>query len=497
MSWLAVWVRAPEPAGGLVDLRLGLHASPGGEVVLWSEDHEGVPVGQGGWAPVVLGRQAPLPARLFDDRPRWLSVRSLGSAGPSPELAPRQPLDGRALALSERLAELAARQSAPPEGLGAVRDAVEGLRDHLDTVVLRMDQLTVAGSTRSARLTAAEARVEAAHALIEERADALADVAGPGGELHDHERRIQRLEAGLPSGSAAVASLVSVHKPGETPRRPAPGLSPSPAVEVRMSAELPPSPWFDRVREAYLDGSASVFVLHGLVHDLHPAEGQDGLQWGPLADAVSARLAPSRDLVLRLDPFHGLRADNARARRHLEGRPVEPGLRPALARIGRLLGDRRQSTAVVIDHADLLFPAARPELPDDRLSRSALRHWLDDPGLRESNNILFLIAPQRLSLATELREHPRVLSVEVEPHTGPTVRAYLRSVLGVDVPLADALQLDGLLLSRVGAMSRLARSSAPVSPDRWMELLAPSFLGERSLDDHRSDPADTAPPDVG
>lgn len=248
-----------------------------------------------------------------------------------------------------------------------------------------------------------------------------------------------------------------------------------------MSAELPPSPWFDRVREAYLDGSASIFVLHGLVHDIHPVEGDEGLAWGPLGDAVSSRLAPSRDLLLRFDPFHGLRPDNARARRHLEGRPVEPGLRPALARIGRLLGDRRQSTAVVIDHADLLFPAAPPALPDDRMCRSALRHWLDDRGLRESNNILFLVARERGGLAASLREHPRVLGVEVGPHTGPAVRAYLRSVLAVDVPLADSLVLDGLLLSRVGALSRLARGPAP-SPAAWREALGVSlaggFLGE-------------------
>lgn len=492
MSWLAAWVRTAEPAGGRVDLRLGLHASPGGPVLLWSEDHEGVLVGEGGWTPVLLGSQEPLQASLFDDRPRWLSVRALEAGGPTPELAPRQPLDGRPLTLAGRLEALAARQTAPSEGLSAVRDAVQGLRDHLDTVVLRVEQLSVAGSTHSARLAAAETRIDAAHARLEQGADALADVVGAGGELHDHERRIHRLEAQLAGGPAPVATDSSVHKPREQRRRAAPDLSPSPAVEVRMSAELPPSPWFDRVREAYLDGSASVFVLYGLVHDLHPAEGQDGLQWGPLGDAVSARLAPSRDLLLRLDPFHGLRADNARARRHLEGRPLEPGLRPALARIGRLLGDRRQSTAVVIDHADLLFPAVRPELPDDRLCRSALRHWLDDPGLRESNNILFLLAPRRLQLAAELLEHPRVLPVEVEPHTGPTVRAYLRSALGTDVPLADALQLDGLLLSRVGALSRLARSSAPATPDAWVDALGPLRDGWPTTDQ-----VGTAPPDAG
>ncbi len=469
MTWLLARLQRPALAGRRVALRLSLHASAGGPVALWAEDHAAVEFDEHGVAEVVLGLHEPLPAAVLSDRPRWLAAATADGA----PAGPRRPLDTRPLARDAQLQRLRTDRSAPPPGLAAVADAVGALRDHVDALAGAEGDRGAAQDALAEGLAALAARVDALAAQHDGLADGLADVAGPGGELHDHEQRLGRLEArapGLQQGAAA-------------PRRAAPPVRTvpasallSPPAEVPMSAELPPSPWFDVVKDAFLDGAASIFVLHGLVHDVHPHEGEDGLRWGPLADAVCARLHASRDLVLRHDSFHGLRPHGARARRHLEARPVAPGLQPALARIGRQLADRRQSTAVVIDHADLLFPAAPPALPDERLARSALRHWADDPSLRESNNILFLIVAEPALLPAELLAHPRVATVEVGPHRGPALRAFLRSAHGVDVPLADAAVLDGPLLARVGALSRVARAAGEPTPDDWAAALSPAGL---------------------
>lgn len=466
MTWLVQPLLCPNLAGQTVAVVVRLHASATGPVCLWDEEHPAQVFDDNGLAYVILGAVRPLDVGLFRDGPRWLSVVHNGEDVP-PQT--RVPVDGRALVMAHQLTRLRERLDQPTPALQRVEDAVATLRDHLDAVHRERHPQSDPLVPLQVDLDALQMAVHVLQQAHHTTADAVHDLVGSGGELEDHERRIRRLEAR--AAPVQLAPDAGMKHSGALARM----APPTASLEPSMSDSLPPAPWFDEVREAFLDGSASVFVLHGLVDDLHPVPVSGGLTWGPLADAVAARLTGSRDIVLRYDLFKGIRGEGATAQRSLEGQPVLPGVQPAFARIGKLLGDRRKSTGVVIDQADLLFPpgAARALSPDDRLARSALRHWLDDPKLRESNNILFLVTSSADDLPAELLRSARCRVILVNAHGAATLRAYLRTVYAVDVPVPDDVTLNGPLLAHIGALNRLGRAPDAVELAQWTAVFQP------------------------
>ncbi|MBO83776.1 MAG: hypothetical protein CL927_00330 [Deltaproteobacteria bacterium] len=180
--------------------------------------------------------------------------------------------------------------------------------------------------------------------------------------------------------------------------------------------------WEVTLREAYLDGRANVFLLHGAVGDFQWIGSEDGFV--SLSRAVSILLGRSREFVIRIDgagdaemdatqPAASTRAAFAWARpgtrnpsEVLQGNPVV-----LLATLGRLLQSPTHPCGVVVSQADLLLGAQM-----DALSRAAtakVRQWLDMPEIRQTNNAAVLIADDPDRLAMALRHHPRLCRIEV------------------------------------------------------------------------------------
>lgn len=165
--------------------------------------------------------------------------------------------------------------------------------------------------------------------------------------------------------------------------------------------------WVGKLRQTYLSGGASMFILHGNVSDMVGGDAEGVAGGEPVADFLTRHLFAAYDLVLHYDLGRGLRAfsggDAQRLTRMnaLVGRivggeeqlPREPGA--ALRLIDRLLSlllvseeDRNRKIAVLFDYADFICPA------DDRPSETlaTFLNWAKSPVVRRVNVIFVLFA---------------------------------------------------------------------------------------------------------
>ncbi len=173
-------------------------------------------------------------------------------------------------------------------------------------------------------------------------------------------------------------------------------------TEKRMS--LPA--WSEELRQAYLAGTASLFILNGNVSDLVGSEENETYILEPLADFLARRLFGNYDLVLHYDMGRGLRtfagSDPQRLTRmnslasRLQGDRGDLPRDPvqALRTLDRLVSlllvgeeNRSYKTAILFDYAELLCP------PDERYGEAlaTFLNWARSPIIRRVNLVFILM----------------------------------------------------------------------------------------------------------
>lgn len=263
-----------------------------------------------------------------------------------------------------------------------------------------------------------------------------------------------------------------------------------------MSGPLTSS-WKDTLRQAYLDGRANVFLLHGAVGDFQWAGEAAGFV--SLASSVSELLGRSRDFVVRVDgsgdsvldasvPTASVRAAFSWARpgtgslsEVLQGNPIA-----LLAALGRLLRAPAHPCGVIVSQAELLLGRST-----DALSRAAVakvRAWLDAPEIRQTNNAAVLIADDPDQVSAALAHHPRLCRVEVGLPPGVVRVAALRGelgdrVAGVDDAVLASCSRGHSLVQVAATCSRLGAAS----PEEVTRLF-PSGAVEPKETDARTTP---------
>jgi AAA+ superfamily predicted ATPase len=192
--------------------------------------------------------------------------------------------------------------------------------------------------------------------------------------------------------------------------------------------------WSQELRQAYLAGTASLFILNGNVSDLVGSEENGNYVLEPLADFLARRLFGNYDLVLHYDMGRGLRTfagtDPQRLTRmnslvdRLQGDKGDLPRDPtqALRTLDRLVSlllvgeeNRSRKTAVLIDYAELLCP------PDDRYGEhlATFLNWARSPVIRRVN-LLFILMTESLarinpSLAQSGHTHEVFLPLPSQP----------------------------------------------------------------------------------
>ncbi|MCC6487470.1 MAG: ATP-binding protein [Candidatus Hydrogenedentes bacterium] len=235
-----------------------------------------------------------------------------------------------------------------------------------------------------------------------------------------------------------------------------------------------PAPvWVETLKQSYLSGAASMFILHGNVSDaIGSADGPAYVMEQP-ADFMARRLFGDYDLVLHYDLGRGLRAYAANDPQRLTrmqslltrilGADVEFPRDPtqALRMIDRIVslllvseGDRARKVAVILDYAELICG------PDERTGEhlATLLNWARSPVIRRVNLLFLLLTESLAQMNPVLVQSGHTAEIHI-PLPTEAERKELISKL-FKRPDADATRLSvlsaGLTLTNLHSMMRTA-----------------------------------------
>jgi hypothetical protein len=258
--------------------------------------------------------------------------------------------------------------------------------------------------------------------------------------------------------------------------------------------------WARELADRYLSGAASVFLLHGNIHDyvlLPPGQsGPGGAAWTSLEDFLATQLFGQRDVVLQYDRGGGIRFLDSRSserrrtmredfERTLDAADLVSGgglraaaksadprqvlevldrylLHKALTRrrgasdaeVGAAAevqpATRASSVALVLRYAELLVPAAEVAWLSGELGGNLVRllNWANDPAIRGADITVILLCENLADLNRRLIENPFVGKVEVPLPDRPVRQRFVELVLA----------------ERAGPAGRLPAATAPVPP---------------------------------
>jgi SpoVK/Ycf46/Vps4 family AAA+-type ATPase len=213
--------------------------------------------------------------------------------------------------------------------------------------------------------------------------------------------------------------------------------------ETPEAPELPV--WAQRLRDRYVAGASSLFVLHGNVHDLIAYDGK----YVPLRTFLSRMLGRTKGIVAFYDVANGLTfakrkmdadfrtAVDAR-RQFLGGVPLPPALPRDAYRlfpwVETFLRDPSQHGAFVIEYAETVVPDGDVSFKGDadRAMRVTLQRWAADPAVSSTDNIIVLVTENLADIDRTVRSAPRLTPIEIPIPDFETRLEYIHSSFDAD-----------------------------------------------------------------
>jgi transitional endoplasmic reticulum ATPase len=240
---------------------------------------------------------------------------------------------------------------------------------------------------------------------------------------------------------------------------------------MKREPQLPT--WARELRERYLAGEASMFLLHGNVRDLHPWEDRDGkIQYVPLRAFLEAFLSRSKEIVAWYNVSEGVEVPTkemeGRLNRCLSGGvtlaelPKGPG--EVLPHLEEVITDTRHSAAVVLDYAETIAPSGDLSFMSelDKRALVSLQRWSSDPALLASDNLVILVTEQLLELHRKVLASPQLAHVAVPLPNEEERERFIRAqdLAGIDLQMSEhdlARVTAGLTLLQIRGLFRVAR----------------------------------------
>ena len=176
-----------------------------------------------------------------------------------------------------------------------------------------------------------------------------------------------------------------------------------------MNRNLPN--WAGELRQRYLRGEASIFILHGNVYDAVLSDGRIVTLSEFLGQVL---LEQSKETIAVYNVATGVRF-----LKREEGLSVDEALlsqdKPRI-----LMGLEKMMTgstdsAVILEYAEAITPAGDPNFQSegDRAAIVTLHRWSFLEGIEKSDNVVILIAENLTELAPKLVANPKIAVVEV------------------------------------------------------------------------------------
>jgi transitional endoplasmic reticulum ATPase len=184
--------------------------------------------------------------------------------------------------------------------------------------------------------------------------------------------------------------------------------------------------WAEELRKRYLRGEASLFVVHGNVHDV-VLYGDELIS---VADFLAKGVFEKKDVVIRYNLSTGCRfIKKAGKIEGLEDLLIQRAPDKVLPALERLLFSQN-NVAVIVEYAEMAAPAGDASFSSesDRLAVVMLQRWSLAPQLEASDNIVILMAEVPGELHPKIVTNPRVSAVKVPMPSVDERRAIIKKV---------------------------------------------------------------------
>lgn len=254
--------------------------------------------------------------------------------------------------------------------------------------------------------------------------------------------------------------------------------------------------WMEHLASAYLGGAASVFLLHGNVHDLVPLDDSDDTPFVSLEHVLAARLFARRDVVVQYDRGGGIellapglperrqqmQADLQRTLSAIDSisgtsfassRPKDPGI--VFEILDRYLmhkvlespkeDGKRTGVAVIVRYLETIVPATDGAWLAGEVGTNLVKilEWANEPAIRNADVTICLVTETLGGIHQRLVESPAIMKIEV-PLPDETLRSRFakgRLTNGKLSPEVIARDSNGLTLVSLGqAIARVESEGA-------------------------------------
>jgi transitional endoplasmic reticulum ATPase len=248
---------------------------------------------------------------------------------------------------------------------------------------------------------------------------------------------------------------------------------------MSLSSQLPS--WAEELRNRYLAGEASMFLVHGNARDVHRWTAEDGtVEYVSLRVFLERFLSRSKDIVVYYNVSEGLEfPDQGMGRRFrtvvnvqralqgrapLEALPIEPN--EVLPVVEDLVTDQTQRAAVILDYIEMVVPMGDLSFmgSGDKANLVALQRWASDPGLLQSDNLVVMVTENLSDVHRRVAASAQLATLRIPLPTTSDRTQFLRSVErdGVKLEMDDEALANvtaGLSLLQIRGLFRKARQS--------------------------------------
>ena len=195
------------------------------------------------------------------------------------------------------------------------------------------------------------------------------------------------------------------------------------AMAVPQNLKRPLPTWAEQVRQKYLAGEASVFVLYGNVFDRYLIDGTAYGMSGLLSEVL---LKDNKDHIYEISLDRGLRflqGGTSDEKSALYSYLEDKGLQGIFESVERRMREHK-SNAVIFPYAATILPGGDAQLlsVEDRIAFTTLHRWSLDEELSAKDNVIILISESLAEMNQAILSNPKVAAIEV-PIPQEAVRA--------------------------------------------------------------------------
>lgn len=238
--------------------------------------------------------------------------------------------------------------------------------------------------------------------------------------------------------------------------------------------------WATELRDRYVAGEASLFLVHGNVRDLHAWDEGGKPEWMDLRRFFERFLGRTRDIVVYYNVSQGVlfpdRSHEKRFQRAIDARRALDGAE-ALAQLPRspaaaiplieeLVTDPTQASGVVVDYFETVAPAGDLSFMslDDKQALVSIQRWSSDPAFLSTDNLVILVAEHLTDVARRILSSPQLVAIQVPFPDQAERERFLNaedlSAIKLEMPIVALAKVTaGLSLTQIRSILRGARQS--------------------------------------